>query len=772
MAENERCTLEKATVAIMIDDMYEFQAPRFFDFIKAESEEDVRNAELWFDNSLSYAPSPFMPKIKTGRSFKVESLCDFSEAEPILKVAEISHSTATNCSSENRSQSEVLITTVKKEETTPEEISVGEGKFVENKETVCNESDARTASLVKQPEQESDKDKGRTESCCTPKPPVSSNNGSLVTCSKKQQSSKPISNLARNKSAKSQSQSSIARGMKPASAKKSNNVKSIAGTPSLAQENQAIKRQKLEGGKSKQILNFKPPQQLIHKSKLGLASMSSSTYSNVANNMSKEERKIYVREKAAAAPFISTAEMIKKFQSSTRDLSIPNVNGSISQNKLALTRPKEPELETTQRVRPVRVKSTVELEEEMMAKIPKFKARPLNKKILDGPTLPSVSRSKPQPPEFQEFHFQTTARANQNIETSSVASTEASHQNSCWKPQSLTEPKTPVLHTSLRARPPRVKSSFEVEEELAKMPKFKARPLNKKIFESKGELGIFYNAKKHVTIPQEFHFATDDRIPPAASVADLFDKLSLKSEPQHTNPIPRNTVPNPFSLYTEERGAEKERRLLMDLMEKLVEEESVRIPKAHPYPYTTDYPVIPPKPVPKPCTKPEPFQLESLVRHEEEMQRETEERQRLEKQEFQMRIFKAQPILKEDPIPVPEKARKPLTQVQQFNLHVDHRAVDRAEFDQKVKEKEVLYKRYREESEAAKMIEEEKALKQLRRTMVPHARPVPNFNKPFLPLKSSKEATKAKSPNLEVLRRKSRRNMTMKAVSSPASSMR
>lgn len=37
-----------------------------------------------------------------------------------------------------------------------------------------------------------------------------------------------------------------------------------------------------------------------------------------------------------------------------------------------------------------------------------------------------------------------------------------------------------------------------------------------------------------------------------------------------------------------------------------------------------------------------------------------------------------------DPIPVPEKERKPLTQVEGFNLHVDHRAVGRAEFDKKV----------------------------------------------------------------------------------------
>lgn len=35
------------------------------------------------------------------------------------------------------------------------------------------------------------------------------------------------------------------------------------------------------------------------------------------------------------------------------------------------------------------------------------------------------------------------------------------------------------------------------------------------------------------------------------------------------------------------------------------------------------------------------------MRHEEEMQRELEERQRKEKEEAKMRLFKAQPILKE-----------------------------------------------------------------------------------------------------------------------------
>lgn len=37
-----------------------------------------------------------------------------------------------------------------------------------------------------------------------------------------------------------------------------------------------------------------------------------------------------------------------------------------------------------------------------------------------------------------------------------------------------------------------------------------------------------------------------------------------------------------------------------------------------------------------------------------------------------------------DPIPVPEKVRKPLTQVQEFSLRLNHRAIDRAQFDERV----------------------------------------------------------------------------------------
>ncbi|CAN1351407.1 Protein TPX2 [Linum perenne] len=733
-------TASSSSVATMIDEVYEYSAPRFFDFTREESDEEARKAELWFDTALTYAPSPFMPRIKTGRSFKVESMCDFTEADQNPKAA-------ASGSSDSQTQA-----------SQPSEAREEEAANKENKSCLENMQ-------VKE------------QVCCTPKQPVNnSQKGGVLTDSKKNQSARHIASLIKNPSvlkSKSRAQTSKAKSVKPSSVKKGN-VKTPDGVRALAlaHENQAIKRQKLEDGKSRQILNVRPPQPLLHKSKLGISTSNPHTQSAANKNKTqKDERKLYVREPATRAHFMSTAEMMQKFQSGTRD----------GKAKLTLTRPKEPAFETAQRVRAVRVKSSAELEEEMLAKLPKFKARPVNKKILQAPTLQFAPRSTPQQPEFQEFHLETTARANFNAESASVASTEVSRRNNERKPpHHLTEPKTPRLQTSLRARPTTVKSSLELEKEaLEKMPKFKARPLNRKIFESRGELGIFCNTKKQVTVPREFHFAIDERIPPPTAVVDMFDKLSLSSE-CHDNMLPRSTAPNPFHLHTEDRGAEKERRLAMELVRKQMEDELARARKANPYPYTTDYPVVPPKPDPKPCTRPEPFQLESLVRHEQEMQKEMEERLRKEKEEAQMRVYKAQPILKEDPIPLPEKVRRPLTEVQKIQLHVDNRASNRAEFDQKVKEKEMVYKRYREESEAAKMIEEEKALKQLRRTMVPHARPVPNFEKPFLPHKSSKDATRPKSPRLRVLRRKENQKsnrMMMMGVgggcsSTPASFMR
>ncbi|KAL8158523.1 hypothetical protein V2J09_000060 [Rumex salicifolius] len=689
-----------------LDEIYEFSAPKFYDFTNGESEDEKMNSELWFETAISHAPS-------LGNSTPANTASTGMGGEPKLTI----------------------------DQSLTRDIPSTE---------IIKSIEPTTSSRI-------------ADTVCTPEPPVLSvKKDPTLMMSKGQKTARNIASLVKkNPSAlktKGQCQQSQSKSSQPASTRRDIREKSSLGTPSLANENQAVKRQKLEGGNSKKILNIKPPT-LSHKSRLG--SSKDTTTGALSAKTRIEDRKVYVREPAAA--FVSTAEMVKKFQSSTRDLSLPK--NSVSHGTLTLTRPKEPNFETAQRARPVRVKSSAEIEEE----------------IFEAPTLPPIHKIIPRPPQFQEFHLETMARASKS-DTASVVSTESNCQknNHPWKPHRLTEPKTPLLQTFLRARPNKVKSSLEIEEEeLEKIPKFKARPLNKKIFESKGDLGLFCNNKKQVTIPHEFHFAIDERIPPpqppTTMVFDLFDKLSISSNSSHDN-IPRITKPNPFQLHTKERGAEKEMRFLNELLHKELEEERARIPKAKPYPYSTDFPVVPPKPEAKHCTRPEPFQLESLVRHEMEMQREMQERLRKERQEAQMRIFKAQPVLKEDPIPVPEKERKPLTEVQEFNLHVVHRAVERSEFDKKVKEKEVFYKRYREEQEAAKMMEEEKALKHLRRTLVPHARPLPKFANPFMPQKSCKETTKAKSPSLRISHRKERRS-TVRAIStaittSPAYQMR
>ena len=69
MAETDESNAN--AISTMIEEAYEFSAPKFFDFINGETEEDKRKAELWFDCALGYAPSPFMARIKPGLLIKV-----------------------------------------------------------------------------------------------------------------------------------------------------------------------------------------------------------------------------------------------------------------------------------------------------------------------------------------------------------------------------------------------------------------------------------------------------------------------------------------------------------------------------------------------------------------------------------------------------------------------------------------------------------------------------------------------------------------------------
>ncbi|XP_028762763.1 protein TPX2 isoform X2 [Neltuma alba] len=89
--------------------------------------------------------------------------------------------------------------------------------------------------------------------------------------------------------------------------------------------------------------------------------------------------------------------------------------------RLKLTIPLEPELETAQRAQRIRPKNAA-MTEHVTEAVHRFKARPLNRKILEAPSLPLPKRSTPRLPEFQEFHLKTSERAIHHTSASSSAS--------------------------------------------------------------------------------------------------------------------------------------------------------------------------------------------------------------------------------------------------------------------------------------------------------------------------------------------------------------
>lgn len=197
--------------------------------------------------------------------------------------------------------------------------------------------------------------------------------------------------------------------------------------------------------------------------------------------------------------------------------------------KLRLTIPREPDLETAHRAQRIRPKNSTEVETVEVASR-RFRARPLNRKILEAPSLPLPKKSTPKLPEFQEFRLKTLERAMQHISTVSSSLLQRSDpEKGLDKPGTIS-----VAENGKReSRRPSAMDSQELDES-STAHVFKARPLDKKIFTSKGDIGVFRNSKREATVPMEFNFHTEKRIQHNPPI-DLFSKLSLTSELQPNN---------------------------------------------------------------------------------------------------------------------------------------------------------------------------------------------------------------------------------------------
>ncbi|KAE8671564.1 putative aminotransferase ACS10-like [Hibiscus syriacus] len=220
-------------------------------------------------------------------------------------------------------------------------------------------------------------------------------------------------------------------------------------------ESQAAKRQKLEGGLLRKVDEVKQRATLVHKAP-------------------KKE--------------------------GTKDRNAINT-------RLRLTIPREPELETAHRAQRIRPKNCTE-EAFVTCVSHRFKARPLNRKNLEGPSLPVSKKSVPKLPEFQEFHLKTLERA---VQLSSAVSSSSIHTNAADK--GLEKPCTISANGNgtREARRPSVMDATSQDVCDTKY-NFKARPLNRK----------------------EFNFQTKKSVSQNPPV-DHFSKLSLTSELQPSN---------------------------------------------------------------------------------------------------------------------------------------------------------------------------------------------------------------------------------------------
>ncbi|KMZ64010.1 hypothetical protein ZOSMA_38G01210 [Zostera marina] len=66
--------IEGNSGGFLVDEDYEYLAPKFFDFTNKETRDDFRKAELWFENDNAYDPTPFLIKITGSRFYKTD--CD------------------------------------------------------------------------------------------------------------------------------------------------------------------------------------------------------------------------------------------------------------------------------------------------------------------------------------------------------------------------------------------------------------------------------------------------------------------------------------------------------------------------------------------------------------------------------------------------------------------------------------------------------------------------------------------------------------------------
>ncbi|XP_038014543.1 targeting protein for Xklp2 isoform X1 [Motacilla alba alba] len=421
----------------------------------------------------------------------------------------------------------------------------------------------------------------------------------------------------------------------------------------------------------------------------------------------------------ATTEYVSFAEQVEAFQKRTPPRyhlrSRKSEEGSVSRKlaKARPTQPKTPVLRTKQRLRPVTCKTAAELEAEEVEKIQqyKFKAREVNHKIFEGgPLLPK------KPPV-----------------------------------KKLTQPIGFELEIEKRIQERESKKQQEEERF-----EFHSRPCPTKILED--VVGVPEKKALPVTVPKSpaFTLRSRTRVSGREEEKEKEEVAVIKANPMPHYGVPfkpkmpeqRHVEVCPFSFDARdrERQIQKEKKI-----EELQKEEVPKF-KALPLPYF-DQVKLPEKKVKTP-TQPEPFHLQVDERGAAKLQSWKQQLEEDLKRQREAACFKARPntVVYQEPF-VPKKEHRMLSESlsgsvvpESFELATERRAKERQEFEKRLADAEALREKYEEQIRQQQEEREKEEVAKLRQEMVHKANPIRKYRS--LEVKTSHQPlTVPKSPN-------------------------
>lgn len=191
-------------------------------------------------------------------------------------------------------------------------------------------------------------------------------------------------------------------------------------------------------------------------------------------------------------------------------------SGNLANFKAKVTIPKEPELVTQQRA--LNRRNNSETSDHAEPRTGPFKARSLNKQMLQAPSILPSKKATRKLPKFKVFHLRTTERAMQHSSPNNLNMKSSASASHCG----AADFKRSKCDIPLKTRP---------------------RPLNNsKVFPTQEDIGEIKDVNQAKSSVESRILTNKDRLsqnPPT----ELFDKLSLISELEGTVPRPKGHLP-------------------------------------------------------------------------------------------------------------------------------------------------------------------------------------------------------------------------------------